>query len=71
MANSPHEDSASNRGAGRVGAQGRGKAVGSRISEGSFFYTRLLPVLIVAMGVLTAGLVIFAAGVLLGLIPFR
>jgi hypothetical protein len=34
-------------------------------------YTRVLPILILALGVLTAALILFAAGVLLGLVPFR
>jgi len=44
---------------------------GSRITGRSALYTRVLPVLILALGLLTAALILFAAGVLLGLVPFR
>jgi len=47
------------------------KTSGSRISSGSPLYTRVLPILILAMGVLTAALILFAAGVILGIVPFR
>ena len=47
------------------------KTSGSRISSGSSLYTRVLPILILAMGVLTVGLILFAAGVILGIVPFR
>ena len=47
------------------------KASGSRIPSGSPFYARVLPILILAMGVLTAVLILFAAGVVLGIVPFR
>lgn len=47
------------------------KAAGSRISTGSSLYTRVLPVVILVMGLLTAALILFAAGVLLGIVPFR
>ena len=49
----------------------RERRTGSRISQGSVFYTRVLPVLILAMGIVTAALILFAAGVVLGIIPFR
>jgi len=44
---------------------------GSRIPSGSPFYARVLPILILAMGILTAVLILFAAGVVLGIVPFR
>ena len=47
------------------------KSSGSRISSGSPLYTRVLPIVILAMGVLTAALILFAAGVILGIVPFR
>ncbi len=56
---------------GLVSGSGREKPIGSRISAGSVFYTRVLPILILAMGILTAALILLAAGVLLGIIPFR
>jgi hypothetical protein len=31
----------------------------------------VLPIVILAMGVLTAALILFAAGVILGIVPFR
>jgi hypothetical protein len=34
-------------------------------------YTRVLPAVIVAMALVTAGLILFAVGVLLGIVPFR
>jgi hypothetical protein len=49
----------------------RRKSGVSRISAKSTLYTRVLPILILALGVLTAALILFAAGVLLGLVPFR
>jgi len=49
----------------------RKKSSGSRISSGSPLYTRVLPIVILAMGVLTAALILFAAGVILGIVPFR
>ncbi len=47
------------------------KPGGSRIQEGSALYGRLLPSLIIGMGVLMVVLIIVAAGVLLGFVPFR
>lgn len=49
----------------------RKKSAGSRIASGSALYTRVLPVVILAMAILTAVLILFAAGVLLGVVPFR
>jgi hypothetical protein len=49
----------------------RKKSSGSRISSGSPLYTRVLPIVILALGVLTAALILFAAGVILGIVPFR
>jgi hypothetical protein len=42
----------------------------SRISEESLFFNRIIPILLVGMGVLMFFLILFAAGVLLGLIKF-
>jgi hypothetical protein len=38
--------------------------------EHSFFYERVVPALLVALGLIAAGLVLFAAGVLLGIVKF-
>ncbi len=35
------------------------------------FYTRVLPVILGALAVLTVALIVVAAGVLIGVIPFR
>ena len=48
----------------------RQKKVMSRIPNGSLFFEKVVPVLLVLMGVLTVALVIFAAGVLLGIVHF-
>lgn len=42
-----------------------------RMPEGSPFYERIVPLLLVGMGILTAALVLFALGVLLGIVPFQ
>jgi hypothetical protein len=47
------------------------KPSGSRIQGGSLLYTRLLPVILGALTVLTIALIVVAAGVLIGVIPFR
>jgi len=47
------------------------KPSGSRIQGDSIFYTRLLPVVLGALAVMTVVLIIVAAGVLVGVIPFR
>ncbi len=39
--------------------------------EGSVFYEKVVPVLLIGMAVLTVIFVLFAAGILLGFIPFR
>ena len=43
----------------------------SRIPAGSVFFRRVLPVFLVVMGMLTLGLILVAAGVLLGVVPWR
>jgi hypothetical protein len=43
----------------------------SRIPGDSWIYRRALPVLLLLMGVVTIGLILTAAGVLLGVIPWR
>jgi len=47
------------------------KPSGSRIQSDSMFYTRVLPVILGALAVLTVALIVVAAGVLIGVIPFR
>ena len=37
----------------------------------SFFYEKVVPVLLIGMAVLTVVFVLFAAGILLGFIPFQ
>jgi hypothetical protein len=39
--------------------------------EQSVFYDRVLPILFVALGIVMVGLILFALGVLTGLIPWR
>ncbi len=43
----------------------------SRVPEGSIFYTKVVPILLVGMAVIMGVLILVAAGVLLGIIPFR
>ncbi|MEW6568538.1 MAG: hypothetical protein AB1449_10325 [Chloroflexota bacterium] len=43
----------------------------ARVPEDSIFYSRLVPILMVAMGILTVILILVAVGVLIGLVPFR
>lgn len=47
------------------------KPTGSRTPQGSAFYGRVLPILIVIMAIVTVALILFAVGVLVGLVPFR
>lgn len=42
----------------------------SHIPPNSFFFEKIIPIALIAMGVITVGLVIFAAGVLLGIVQF-
>ncbi|HEY3345784.1 MAG TPA: hypothetical protein VGJ97_12690 [Anaerolineaceae bacterium] len=42
----------------------------SRMPAHSLFYERIVPLLLVVLGVIAAGLVLFAAGVLLGIVKF-
>jgi hypothetical protein len=39
--------------------------------EQSVFYDRVLPILFAALGIVMVGLILFALGVLTGLIPWR
>ena len=47
------------------------KPSSSRIPKNHMLYERLLPVSILVMTIIMMALIVFAAGVLLGLIPFR
>ncbi len=42
----------------------------SHAPEKSFLFEKLVPILLIGMGVLTAVLILFAAGILLGIIHF-
>lgn len=42
----------------------------SHIPEKSMFFEKIVPALLILMGILTAALILFAAGVLLGIIHF-
>ena len=46
------------------------KTATSHAPENSTLFERVIPVLLVAMGVLTVLLILFAAGVLLGIVHF-
>jgi hypothetical protein len=45
----------------------RGK---SHMPENSFFFEKAVPILLVVLGLVMAGLIVFAGGVLLGFIQF-
>lgn len=55
----------------RSGLMARIKPSGSHIPKNHMLYERLLPASIIVLAVLMTALIIFAAGVLLGLIPFN
>lgn len=42
-----------------------------RIPSNSHFYERIVPWLLLLMGIVMAALILFAAGVLLGFVPFQ
>lgn len=42
----------------------------SRMPSDSVFYEKVMPILFVALGILLLGLILFAAGVLTGIIPW-
>jgi hypothetical protein len=50
---------------------GRGPEGPSRIPSGSVFYSKVVPFVLVGLGILTAVLILVAAGVLLGILPYR
>jgi hypothetical protein len=43
----------------------------SRIDSDSIFYNRVVPALLVGLGIVMLMLIIFAIGVLLGFVPYR
>ncbi len=43
----------------------------SRIPAGSVFYSKVLPIILVGLGILTAALIVIVAGILLGIVPYR
>jgi len=47
------------------------KPSASRIESDSVFYTRLVPVILGALALMTIVLIVIAAGVLIGVVPFR
>lgn len=55
----------------RTGGQARHPAKGSRMPEGSRFYEQVVPALLILLGIGTLSLILFAAGVLLGIVPFN
>lgn len=42
----------------------------SHMPQNSIFFEKVVPILLVTMGVITAALILFAAGILLGIIQF-
>ena len=42
----------------------------SHIPENSFLFEKLVPAALIILGVITLGLILFAAGVLLGIVHF-
>jgi len=42
----------------------------SHMPQHSMFFEKIVPILLVGMGIITAALILFAAGVLLGIIHF-
>lgn len=43
----------------------------SRIPANSFFYERVIPAILLGLGVITVLLILVAVGIVLGMIPFR
>ena len=42
----------------------------SHMPENSLFYEKIIPISMIVMGIITVALILFAAGVLLGLVKF-
>ena len=43
----------------------------SQAPENSVFYDKIIPILLIAMAVLTVAFIVIAAGVLLGFVPYK
>lgn len=43
----------------------------SRMPSDSFFYERVIPAILIGLGVITLLLILVAAGIVVGVIPFR
>jgi accessory gene regulator protein AgrB len=43
----------------------------SRMPENSVFYERVVPGLLIMLGIIMVILILFAAGILVGIVPFR
>lgn len=55
-------------------AEDRGRVIvrgKSRMPTDSMLFERVIPVLLAIFGIVTAVLILFAAGVVLGIVPFR
>jgi len=46
------------------------RAHGGRLPSGSLFYEKVVPLLLILMGLLTLALILFAVGVVFGLVRF-
>ena len=42
----------------------------SHMPKDSFFFEKIVPISLIAMGIVTLGLMVFAAGVILGVVHF-
>ena len=42
----------------------------SHIPQNSVFFEKIVPIALISMGIITVGLMVFAAGVLLGIVHF-
>lgn len=43
----------------------------SRMPANSVFFDKVIPILLIGMAILTAAFILIAAGVLLGVVPYR
>jgi hypothetical protein len=48
----------------------RALQIKSHMPQHSLFFEKIVPILLVGMGIITAALILFAAGVLLGIVRF-
>ena len=42
----------------------------SHMPKDSFFFEKIVPISLITMGIITLGLILFAAGVILGIVQF-